>query len=72
MDEIIENYSDYLNVEKLQQLYLYFTIAVTHKTKFDEKELKTEEYYRYCTSLCDALLVKGRFKEASKIICIIN
>lgn len=44
-------------------------IAVTNNPN---PETKTERFYRYCTSLCDALLTHHRYKEASEIICIVN
>lgn len=37
-------------------------IATLHITEFEEDELRSEDFYKYCTHLSDALLINGKLK----------
>jgi hypothetical protein len=62
MSKIIDDYEDYLDANSLEQIYKYFMITSTCK---DNLEIRTDEFYHYCTKLAGNLLEIGRLRVAS-------
>lgn len=69
MLEIIESYAENIDLSSLKQIYRNF-MSLSEGTR--DPEIKTDEFYNYCTKLSDIMMTNNRLKEVSEIICIVN